>query len=411
MVSFASAEVNILNPPDFGNAYDDDVTLEWEAYAVCEDVSVYLHINNNFVQDYSYNNADSYVQYSYSGSEVTDLEEGTTVEWEAGIDMAQSSCVSDDEDYQNAQFTTDHHDLTVTNRFPTTETTNNNPEVGVDYDIAGTTDWNIYVNNSLKTGSNSAGSGQRASSTFDLSDGYYEVTAEFYDPDFEDNGYNDELITTETWDFSVVPENTAPDTPTLTSPNDGATGTSTDADLQVSVSDPDGDSMDVKFYDASDDSVIGTNTGVADGGTASVTWSDLNYGTDHSWYAVADDGSLTTQSSTWSFTTTYLNKTSNSEAPTGYAWIESGSLIWVSGGTEHALTNTNVVDSNSPGQIGSLWIEGKSLHWIDVAGSERSYQGSSFDTNTGAANGYTWIENDLIHYVDTNGVERVVDGS
>lgn len=74
-----------------------------------------------------------------------------------------------------------------------------------------------------------------------------------------------------------------------------------DVTLQCDVSDPDGDSMDVTFYDASDDSTIATDSGVADGGTASVTWSGLTAGNTYNWYAVADDGSATTQSSTWSF--------------------------------------------------------------------------------------------------------------
>lgn len=65
--------------------------------------------------------------------------------------------------------------------------------------------------------------------------------------------------------------------------------------------------MDVSFYDASDDSQIGsTQTGISDGGTASVTWSGLTYGVSNSWYAVADDGSATTQSSNYSFTVTPL---------------------------------------------------------------------------------------------------------
>ena len=71
--------------------------------------------------------------------------------------------------------------------------------------------------------------------------------------------------------------------------------------LSVDVTDPDGDSMDVEFYDASDDSLIAEDTGVASGGTASVTWSSLTTGS-YDWYAIADDGSATTQSDTWSFT-------------------------------------------------------------------------------------------------------------
>lgn len=100
--------------------------------------------------------------------------------------------------------------------------------------------------------------------------------------------------------------NTAPSFTTGSeSPSDGATGIGLDPTLSIEVTDADGDSMDVSFYDGADDTQIGsTQTGIADGGTASVTWSGRNWNTSYSWYAVADDGSATTTSSTFSFTTT-----------------------------------------------------------------------------------------------------------
>ena len=104
---------------------------------------------------------------------------------------------------------------------------------------------------------------------------------------------------------SNPPVNNAPNKPTLESPLDGVTvGSETKATLKVRVTDDDGDSMDVSFYDASDDSQIGsTQTGITSGNTASVTWSGLNSGTTHSWYAIANDGIAQTKSDTWSFKT------------------------------------------------------------------------------------------------------------
>jgi hypothetical protein len=61
--------------------------------------------------------------------------------------------------------------------------------------------------------------------------------------------------------------------------------------------------MDVHFYDASDDSLIGTDSGVSSGGTASVSWSGLSEGTLYSWYVIVDDGLTSIISSIWSFTT------------------------------------------------------------------------------------------------------------
>jgi PKD repeat protein len=90
----------------------------------------------------------------------------------------------------------------------------------------------------------------------------------------------------------------------LVSPSDGSTvGGTTSASLQVSVSDPDGDPMDISFYNANGDILIGTVSGISSGATASKTWSGLSAGTTYSWYAAAYDGEYSTSSATWSFTT------------------------------------------------------------------------------------------------------------
>ena len=107
-----------------------------------------------------------------------------------------------------------------------------------------------------------------------------------------------------TYDFTT---GSAPNTPTNPSPADGATGQGTSPTLTIDVSDPDGDTMDVTFYDASDDSVIDTDSNVADGGTASVSWSNLEQLTTYEWYATADDGGYGTNSSTYDFTTLDVN--------------------------------------------------------------------------------------------------------
>lgn len=105
--------------------------------------------------------------------------------------------------------------------------------------------------------------------------------------------------------ISYTTHNTPPSfTAGSESPSDGSTDISLDTTLSIDVTDADGDSMDVSFYDASGDSQIGsTQTGISDGGTASVKWSGLDFGTTYSWYAVVNDGSVTTTSSTFSFTT------------------------------------------------------------------------------------------------------------
>jgi len=97
--------------------------------------------------------------------------------------------------------------------------------------------------------------------------------------------------------------NTCPDVPTNPSPSDGATHRPTSLTLSVNVNDFDGNTMTVTFYDASDDSTIGTDS-VAGSGTASVTWSGLDNSETYQWYVISDDGTCdSSQSDTWSFTT------------------------------------------------------------------------------------------------------------
>jgi len=98
------------------------------------------------------------------------------------------------------------------------------------------------------------------------------------------------------------PDNNPPDTPTAPSPSNGASNIDKNPWLSVHVSDPDGDSMTVTFYDESDDSVIGTDTCTNDC-TASVKWSNLAYSTSYKWYVIVSDGEYEVTSSTWRFST------------------------------------------------------------------------------------------------------------
>ena len=98
--------------------------------------------------------------------------------------------------------------------------------------------------------------------------------------------------------------NNAPNA-TVNAPSNDATGQALSVDLNVTVTDEDGDSMNVSFYNNATDSQISTTqTSIANGSTAEVTWSGLSVGTTYSWYVNVTDGTDTTQSSVWSFTTT-----------------------------------------------------------------------------------------------------------
>ena len=135
----------------------------------------------------------------------------------------------------------------------------------------------------------------------DLGRGEFDGTNWWYIVRAQDDLGNEDTNT------NAIPEiptsNIAPSAPNTPSPFNGETGVSVDPTLSVNVADPNGDAMDVYFYDVSGPMLIGTNFDVPSGTTTNMLWSGLSATTTYNWYAIADDGEFTTQSSTWSFTT------------------------------------------------------------------------------------------------------------
>lgn len=126
----------------------------------------------------------------------------------------------------------------------------------------------------------------------------------------------------------TVIQNLPPLEPTNPVPANNSIGVNTNPWLSVDVADPNGDMMDVHFYNASDDSLIGTVSGVYNG-TVSVQWFGLNEIMNYTWYAVADDGSNTNQSDTWNFTTGTDNQppTVVSHSPTGVDVARTANIV------------------------------------------------------------------------------------
>lgn len=108
-------------------------------------------------------------------------------------------------------------------------------------------------------------------------------------------------VTGDTVNFTT---NTKPYASSL-SPADGTeynAGT-TSVTLQAQFNDDEGGSGSLRFYDASDNSLIGTASGVNDGTTGSVNWTALEDGTTYQFYVIPNDGTEDgSQSSTISFT-------------------------------------------------------------------------------------------------------------
>lgn len=114
----------------------------------------------------------------------------------------------------------------------------------------------------------------------------------------------------DTWTFTTKANN-PPNKPINPSPEDGAEDVDINPTLSVDVTDPDGNVLTVYFYNASDDSLIGTDENVNSGATASVDWVNLDYNTEYTWYAIANDSMYENKSDTWSFTT----RTKDNEPP------------------------------------------------------------------------------------------------
>jgi nitrous oxidase accessory protein len=101
----------------------------------------------------------------------------------------------------------------------------------------------------------------------------------------------------------MEPWNHPPFKPTEPVPADGAVNIPTNPVLSVFVLDPEGDPMDVSFYNAVTQQLIATDTNVASSTRAEITWNGLQNMTHYQWYAIADDGTQSNQSETWEFTT------------------------------------------------------------------------------------------------------------
>jgi len=117
---------------------------------------------------------------------------------------------------------------------------------------------------------------------------------------------NDQIV------ISFDPDPGNPPEINLLAPADGATGQPTTVTLSAEVYDETNDPVDVYFYDATDDSLIGVDYDVpSDWSTASVVWSGLSNGQTYLWYAIARVHGYSTKSATWDF------KTVKSSPPSG----------------------------------------------------------------------------------------------
>jgi|GEM_PF-6896764 len=103
----------------------------------------------------------------------------------------------------------------------------------------------------------------------------------------------------------TVKYNYPPNPPEQPNPPSGATCVNTSPTLSVFVSDPDGDSMDIFFYNASDPLTPINNIPIhaTNNTRVNTIWDNLSLDHNYMWYVIADDGLNRTKSKNWSFST------------------------------------------------------------------------------------------------------------
>lgn len=103
-------------------------------------------------------------------------------------------------------------------------------------------------------------------------------------------------------------QNTAPSTPTNLLPTNGTTGVSINATLGAKFEDANGGSGLISFYKENGE-LIGTASNIASGNMGTIMWNGLDPNTTYGFYAIASDGSLTSNRSNTNFFTTEIPNT------------------------------------------------------------------------------------------------------
>jgi len=197
------------------------------------------------------------------------------------------------------------------------------------------------------------------------------------------------------------PPNRAPTKPTDPNPFDTETGVDINPTLSVHVHDPDGDIIDVTFYNETG-AVLGTVFNVESGTRASIDLTNFLFETTYIWYAVAEDSEYTNTSDTWSFTT-------RADIPVGgiYVW----DIDFTSSGPHLKSTVTIRIDSNNNGveEESDELVTGATVNYKlthQDSGNFNTYSSETDETGTvifqwkkAPTGPYEGLVTDIIHYI------------
>ncbi|MBD3185484.1 hypothetical protein GF325_01545 [Candidatus Bathyarchaeota archaeon] len=184
--------------------------------------------------------------------------------------------------------------------------------------------------------------------------------------------------TSPVWSFTTESggDNTPPSEPLLNDPLDGFQTQGPDVLLNVWVNDADGDALSVHFYNASDNTLIGTANEPDGTGNVNITWSGLPLGDMQSWYVTVSDPFASTNSTTWSFTP--VSGSGNSPPISPLLWDPNdGSII------------------AGPDVLLDIWIydlDGDTLLVEFYDASDDTLIGTAFDEDNDEYVNFTWSE-------------------
>jgi hypothetical protein len=183
----------------------------------------------------------------------------------------------------------------------------------------------VYINDEIKAPDKVVLSFESQNIPADLfTDGYYIVD---FNEDVGKTGvfyitYKDLTLTAEetvtiaadTYIYEIdlhvyTPPNNPPNTPINPIPENNSENVSINPTISILAIDPDGDDMDVYFYNASDNSLIRYVSDVSNNTRASIELTGLSYETAYSWYVIVNDSEYETKSDVFTFKTRKEDKT------------------------------------------------------------------------------------------------------
>jgi len=125
----------------------------------------------------------------------------------------------------------------------------------------------------------------------------------YYDDDYDLLDFAEDTNWEDFLKIALGINNLPPYEPSDPNPPDFATDITLNPELSVDVTDPNGYLLTVSFYEHPSNDLIAVDYNVASGSRASIVWPNLDPGTVYMWYTIADDGTYSTTSDIWGFTT------------------------------------------------------------------------------------------------------------